>query len=203
MPGEISRSNPGPKGSTPLVPSWVCLPGAGMPWPGNPIYCQDCLRMISEHALPPKTMKIMKALSVKLPWWSRIEVGDKPLEVRSWTTKYRGELLICASRGQDIDGMQRVGLGSVSYIKSMNRRGRAICIVDLVDCRPMTKADEAKAMVPYKPGLFVWVLANPRPTPGLSVKGRLGLFDVEMGAPNPEAKDALNAVKPGVKQAGE
>lgn len=54
MPGKISRSNPGPKGSAPLVPSWVCLPGAGTPWAGNPAYCQDCLRMISEHALPPK-----------------------------------------------------------------------------------------------------------------------------------------------------
>lgn len=24
MPGEISRSNPGPRGGVPLVPSWVC-----------------------------------------------------------------------------------------------------------------------------------------------------------------------------------
>ena len=24
MPGEISRSNPGPSGNTPYVPSWIC-----------------------------------------------------------------------------------------------------------------------------------------------------------------------------------
>ena len=24
MPGEISRSNPGPRANTPLVPSWIC-----------------------------------------------------------------------------------------------------------------------------------------------------------------------------------
>lgn len=42
-------------------------------------------------------MKI-KALSLWQPWASLIAVGAKRYETRSWPTKYRGPLLICASK---------------------------------------------------------------------------------------------------------
>lgn len=60
----------------------------------------------------------MKTISILQPWASLIIQGHKKIETRSWDTKYRGELLIHASkkkiRLQDgmfdlIDHMQRIG----------------------------------------------------------------------------------------------
>lgn len=39
----------------------------------------------------------MKALSIRQPWAQEIADGFKTLEFRSWSTTYRGPLLICAS----------------------------------------------------------------------------------------------------------
>lgn len=120
----------------------------------------------------------MKALSVRLPWAARIEARDKTLEIRSWKTKYRGPLVICMAKGVDHNGMARVGV--FDFKKSMNARGRALCIVDLVDCRPMTPDDEKAAMVPHAEGSYAWVLENVRPVPGIPVNGQLGLFEIEL-----------------------
>lgn len=43
----------------------------------------------------------MKALSVKQPWASLIDDGTKTIETRKWSTRYRGDLLICASQKVD------------------------------------------------------------------------------------------------------
>jgi hypothetical protein len=39
----------------------------------------------------------MKALSVRQPYASAILAGVKTLEIRSWQTHYRSDLLICAT----------------------------------------------------------------------------------------------------------
>lgn len=39
----------------------------------------------------------MKVISLLQPWASLVVMGHKKIETRSWTTKYRGELLIHAS----------------------------------------------------------------------------------------------------------
>ena len=39
----------------------------------------------------------MKALSVQQPYASLIAHGEKTVEIRSWRTQYRGDLLIVAS----------------------------------------------------------------------------------------------------------
>lgn len=48
----------------------------------------------------------MKALSIWEPWASLIACGTKRIETRSWSTEYRGPLLICAAQARnDIDLM--------------------------------------------------------------------------------------------------
>jgi len=120
----------------------------------------------------------MKALSVKQPWAARIAEGRKTIEVRSKPTKYRGPLLICVSKTIDWDGMTRVGAGVHTSI-SLNARGRALCLVDLVDCQPMRRLDEGAAMVPWREGAFAWKLANPRPVRAVPIRGQLGIFNVD------------------------
>lgn len=41
----------------------------------------------------------MKALSIKQPWASLVATGIKNIECRTWKTNYRGEILICSSKG--------------------------------------------------------------------------------------------------------
>jgi len=66
-------------------------------------------------------------------------------------TRHRGRLLIVSCKHPNV------------WIT-----GHAIAVVDLVDCRPMTKADEGAALCELQDGATAWVLENPRrvePTP--------------------------------------
>lgn len=92
----------------------------------------------------------MKALSLYPEYADAIASGEKIEEYRSWSTPYRGDLVICAS----------AALCDSSYV-----RGHAICIVDLYD---VTKGADG----------YIWHLRNLRyidPTP---VKGKQRLFDI-------------------------
>ena len=112
----------------------------------------------------------MKALSVKQPWASLIASGRKTIETRVWRTDYRGELLICASKRPDIDGLP-VGV--------------ALAVCRLVDCRPMTDADAEAACCGKYPKACAWVLRDIRPIEPFPVHGRLMLYSVEPPAPLP------------------
>ena len=50
MPGEISRSNPGPRGKTPYVPPWICKEKPGEAMEFYPDYCRFCLMPLRDHA---------------------------------------------------------------------------------------------------------------------------------------------------------
>lgn len=106
----------------------------------------------------------MIALSIKQPWANMIVSGQKTIETRTWATNYRGDLLICSSKKPDIAPA-----------------GYALAIVELYDCRPMTKADEAAACCELYAGAFSWLIRNIlRIETPFPVKGKLGLFEVEL-----------------------
>ena len=103
----------------------------------------------------------MKALSVKQPWANMIASGEKTIEVRTRATKYRGPLLIVSSLKPKIEPA-----------------GCALAIVDLIDCRPLTKADEKFACCEFRPGLFAWVLRDVRKIRMIPIRGWLGIYEV-------------------------
>ena len=105
----------------------------------------------------------MKAISVKQPWANLIASGEKTVETRTWTTAYRGELLIVSSKTPRIEPA-----------------GQALAIAELVDCRPMTKADEASALCDVYPKAQAWVLRRIRRIPPFPVKGQLGIDEVNV-----------------------
>jgi len=108
-------------------------------------------------------MPIYHALSLKQPWANLIRDGRKTIETRTWATSYRGELLLCASKMPRIEPF-----------------GCAICLVELIDCRPMRRKDwRAACIEPYEPA-FGWHLANIRPVPPVPVRGSLQIFSVEL-----------------------
>jgi hypothetical protein len=105
----------------------------------------------------------VRALSLKQPAASLIADARKTIETRTWSTSYRGPLLICAS----------------STVKDRGPIGVALCVADVVDCRPMTLSDEGAACCRLYPCAWAWVLADVRKVQPFPVKGRLRLFAVE------------------------
>jgi ASCH domain len=106
----------------------------------------------------------MKAVSIKQPWASLIALGVKTLEVRAWPTIHRGPMLICSSRRPVIEG---------------HRHGSALCTVNVIDCRPMTRSDIPFACVEkFYPKHFVWVLRDVNLIQPFSVVGQLRLFQI-------------------------
>lgn len=106
----------------------------------------------------------MKALSVRQPHASDILSGRKTLEIRSRQTHHRGDLLICVTAKPVFDDLPT---------------GMALCIVRLVECRPMKARDAKAARCSYQPGHFAYILEDVRPVRPVSVKGKLGFFNVD------------------------
>ena len=88
--------------------------------------------------------------------------GEKTIETRTWRTGYRGDFVVCISKKP------------VSLLS-----GFAVCIVNLVDCRPMTEEDVEFAKCEVYPGAYSWILDNVRKIEMFPVKGQLGLFNVD------------------------
>ncbi len=106
----------------------------------------------------------MKAISLKQPWANLVTSGKKTLETRKWSTKYRGDLVICSSQNPKIEPY-----------------GKALCIAELYDIKPMTKIHEKEACIKVYPKAKAWFLRNLRLiNPPIPVKGSLGIFDIEV-----------------------
>lgn len=116
----------------------------------------------------------MKTLAIRQPWVSLIAEGDKTIEVRTWRTDHRGPLLLVASGKPlqvDCDG-------KIHTLPA----GCQVCIVDLLNVRPLTAADLVAACLDDVPGFdiagcYAWTLANPRDVIEAPHKGRLRLYD--------------------------
>lgn len=105
----------------------------------------------------------MKGLSIRQPWVNLILTGHKTIETRTWSTKYRGDLLIVASKSPRIEPY-----------------GCAVAVVTLSDVRVMTKQDESYACCEIYPKAHSWVLTNLRPIMPIPMKGALGIFNVDL-----------------------
>jgi hypothetical protein len=137
--------------------------------------------------------EIMKAISLWEPWATLIRAGAKRWETRSWSTNYRGRLLICASkrrvnselhyflsRPEFNDGVNKLPEGPKLYF------GKAVAIVEVLDCISTNRPDIEQLVgddLPfgdYSPNRFAWRLnLLRRDFSPFSVDGHQGLFDVD------------------------
>lgn len=97
----------------------------------------------------------MKALSLHPENAAAVAWGDKLVEYRTWQTKYRGPLLICAS-AKKVPGFLA---------------GHALCVMNLEEIYHFPDGSYGWRFSPYKTGLSYHI----EPLP---VKGRQRLFEV-------------------------
>lgn len=145
----------------------------------------------------------MKGLTLTQPYASLVAGGVKTIETRSWSTTYRGELLIHAAQGfpancqalvhRDPFAEALIGLG---YDRSEKLpRGVVVALAILEACIPTDQLDpfwvaaerragfgwiaREQAFGNYSERRFAWVLRDVRPLrEALPVKGALGLWSV-------------------------
>jgi hypothetical protein len=115
----------------------------------------------------------MRALVVRQPWANLIADGLKAIEIRLWTTTYRGPLVICAGARPLLDLAKLIEV-------AVEPLGCVLCVVDLRDVRPLRRRDFYSACAAPGPvdGLFAWVLRAPNRLKPMPVKGQLGIFPI-------------------------
>lgn len=121
----------------------------------------------------------MKALSVRQPWAQWIANGEKTVEVRSRPTHHRGPLVICSS--------SQTAPAFRDYVREIGLPlGRLICVVNVVDCVPMTEEhfdaacflwDDLRVLP--EDGAWAWLLADARIVEPVPKKGKLNLWNVD------------------------
>lgn len=113
----------------------------------------------------------MKCLSVRQPWAEMIARGQKTVELRSWTTAYRGPVIILA-------GARRETRWNAPALDAPT--GVAVAAVTLLDVHAIDKESFARSCVsaPMRDfrGWFAWELRMLRRLPSKRVSGALGLY---------------------------
>lgn len=116
-----------------------------------------------------------KAITIRQPWAWLIIHGGKDIENRTWSTKYRGRILVHAAKGMsesEYIAAKAVADANKSFLTSFEnlKRGGIIGSVDIVDC-----VDQSDS--PWFFGPHGFVLRDPQPLPFIQMKGALGLFE--------------------------
>lgn len=123
----------------------------------------------------------MKALSVRQPWAWLIVNGLKDIENRNWSTRYRGPVLIHASKGMTRDEYEDAtdplwpSCGPVIDLPAFEdlERGGIVGVVEVVDC-------VSESGSPWFFGPYGFVLRNARRLPFRPMRGALGFFSTSM-----------------------
>ncbi len=124
----------------------------------------------------------MKSLSIKQPWAFLIANGAKPLENRTWNTKFRGQFLIHASQNFDKKGLlwvqENFGLLTDATGKDNFYCGGIIGRTNIVDCVSFHQSA-------WYAGDYAFVLENSEALPDIRgyepfvpCTGKLNFFDV-------------------------
>lgn len=115
----------------------------------------------------------MKAISLHQPWAQLVIAGLKTIETRPRRTTYRGPVVIVSTL-RPYEDLPHLPLG------------RALGVVYVMACEPMTKRDEPAACVPHLPGRWSWHL-HPRLRVAFSepfpVRGHQGWYELDDSLP--------------------
>lgn len=137
-----------------------------------------------------------RALTLWQPWASFVAAGVKKYETRTWTTKYRGTILIHAAR-RPVDYLGKelwieVDPGLQNQLSSDIPLGCVVAIAELTDCLEMVACSKqsslssSEILIPeksqekrlglWKPGRIAWKLENVQKLRPVFAKGSQGLW---------------------------
>lgn len=124
----------------------------------------------------------MKVLSIRQPWAWLIAHGHKDVENRTWSTKFRGAVLIHAGKGMTRDEYEdveaflalRPEINLVLPRPGYLERGGIVGAAEIVDC-------VARSDSPWFFGPYGFVIRNARPLPFEPMRGALGFFNAPAG----------------------
>jgi DNA (cytosine-5)-methyltransferase 1 len=138
-------------------------------------------------------MVVSSAISLHQPWASLIALGLKQYETRSWSTSYRGPLLICSAKlKKELDQKSKYDWLKDKHSINLEdfeslRFGCAIALVELTDCIKMDEAfiqSQSELEIDcggWAAARYAWKLENIRKVlPMVHIKGRQGLFSLEV-----------------------
>ena len=116
----------------------------------------------------------MKALSIRQPWAWLIVNGFKPYENRTWTTKFRGPLLIHAGKAFDRKGYDWVRSTFPEIDMPSSDQFERGGIVGAAELWEVATASSS----PWFSGPYGFCLAKATPLPFMPLAGKLGFFEV-------------------------
>ena len=107
----------------------------------------------------------MKALSIHPAYAGLIWIGEKTVECRTWSTDYRGDLLICSTAKKLKDTIP----------------GHALCVVRLANVVPFTRHHLEMACMDAMPDApsYAWILTDLRLIRPIPLKGKLILWEYD------------------------
>jgi len=133
------------------------------------------------------------AISIKQPWATLVAHGLKTIDVRRWSTRRRGRVLIHA--GRVADARPETWAHVPAYLReTAKQRGGIVGEAQVVDCRtyktPETFAHDQCLHFNnpawfQKPAMYGFVFAQARPLPFHRCSGSLYFFEVENAPPSP------------------
>jgi activating signal cointegrator 1 len=133
----------------------------------------------------------MRALTLTQPWATLVAVGEKRVETRSWSTRYRGPIAIHAAKGinaeacEFADDLRCYNVLTRARPLSTLPRGMIVATARLVDCQPTIVAvrdhridEQEAAFGNYHPERYAWFLEDIREViPCVEARGALGLWE--------------------------
>ncbi len=129
----------------------------------------------------------MRGLSLNQPYASLVACGLKTIETRKTRIAYRGPVVICSTLNIDYDAWAALRLTDRQPICTIMNAydagsatdlplGKALAVVDLVDCRALHPSDVPKSFF-YDSFRWAWILENvKRFGEPMQVRGMQGLF---------------------------
>ncbi|MFQ3650459.1 MAG: ASCH domain-containing protein [Gemmataceae bacterium] len=136
-----------------------------------------------------------RALSLKQPWAALLVAGLKTIEIRRWSTAYRGPILIHAARLEDQRPEGWALLPPQLHSLAQQRQG-ILGEAQLVECRFYNEAESfvadqslhGNAPEWFEPaGLYGLCFQDPRIVAFVPMPGFVRLFEIDWEEPSPPA----------------
>lgn len=143
----------------------------------------------------------MKVLSLLQPWATLVVIGAKKIETRSWNTKYRGPLLIHASKKMtqqqkdlvktepfwsELKHLEELPLGKIIGMVELLETSSAKNFLSIKDDKMKSgwaaavNWDQEIQFGDYSQGRYGWLLSNPVSfTNQIECRGSLSLWDFD------------------------